>query len=479
MKKHLLVYLFAIIAISVNGQNAVPNGNFENWSAGTYNLPTGYPVSSDPSTLFRYMTSYNVLKTTDAFHGTYAVQLNTVVSSNSDTVFAYLVPIQVNDAPTKWHGGIAYDQIPTGIRGYYKYNIASKDSGTIIVAFSKSGNNIGTYFYTVGGLHSAYTLFDFKFSPALSVTPDSVIFGAISCKFTAATQQPVATALGSLTIDSVSFTGVANQPSAFNGDFENWFSHTYYLPQFWSYNGDDQGSGLFRSTDYFGGSYALELKTFLGNSNNKPSAQSAQVLAGNYDNSCHCQKGGFPFTNATDTLVFHYKYAPSGNDSAQVNFSLIKNGGYIWGTNAYLHAASSYQYKEIVINSLTAPDSAMIQIQSSAWHDTALSFVGSDLLIDSMYFKSQIPNTGIHKLPVKDNISIYPNPGNGRLKIQDFGFNAEKLVIFNIQGKEVYTSLNLKPMSINEIDLSKIEKGIYVIKLYHGDNIHIEKIIIQ
>jgi hypothetical protein len=66
-----------------------------------------------------------------------------------------------------------------------------------------------------------------------------------------------------------------------------------------------------------------------------------------------------------------------------------KNHSNIAMAGINLHATANYQYKEIPFNIGQAPDSVMIWIQSSAWNDTLLSFIGSDLKIDGIYFKSQ------------------------------------------------------------------------------------------
>jgi hypothetical protein len=479
MKKILLLPFLTFFVLFVNGQTPVPNGNFESWTEGTYNLPNGYPISSDPSTFFRTPTAFNVTRTTDAEHGTYAVQITTTLSAKSDTVFAYLVPIQPNGSPTTWHGGLAYNQMATGIRGYYKYNLATADSGTILIAFSKGGTNIGTYIYTLGGNKSSYTLFNFTFKPALVQTPDSVIFAALSCKFTAASQQPKATAAGSLFLDSISFTGVASQPALFNGDFENWTSHTVALPDNWYYNGDDQGDGVYKSTDAEAGLYALELKTYKQNNNSNNQAQGGQINNVYYDISCKCQRGGIPFANQIDTLAFYYKYTPMANDSAFVHLDLKKNGSGIWGYNTYLHAAATYQYKEMYINAGQVPDTANIQIQSSDYPNSDLSFVGSDLIIDDMHFKSMPVSNGILNKSFKNEITIYPNPTAGILRIQDSGFKLQRLEIYNIQGKMVYSCAAFKTQTINEIDISTMQKGIYFVKMIGADKNSTEKIVIQ
>ncbi|HAF28270.1 MAG TPA: hypothetical protein DCG75_04395 [Bacteroidales bacterium] len=70
--------------------------------------------------------------------------------------------------------------------------------------------------------------------------------------------------------------------------------------------------------------------------------------------------------------------------------------------------------------------------------------------------------TGIGKLK-EYGINIYPNPSNGKFTIETANKNASDLSVFDLSGKVVYKgSLNNKS---NEIDLSGLAKGIYILQL--------------
>jgi hypothetical protein len=249
MKKFLLLLCFVYFNITIWGQNSVPNGNFETWKSGSFNYPQNYLYTSNVSS-FIDQSVFNLTRTTDSYHGTYAVQLATTTLPG-DTAFAYFVNLNpTGSSPVTWHGGMAYNQKPVGIRGYYKYNVATADSGTMIIAFSNGGTNIGTYFFKIGGVQNNYTLFNFTFNPPLVTTPDSVGFGAISCKFDAVMNQPRGVAGSVLKLDSISFTGVSSQPVLMNGDFESWQTRNVIFPtQWYPLGGNDQGSGISQTAD--------------------------------------------------------------------------------------------------------------------------------------------------------------------------------------------------------------------------------------
>ncbi|SHJ22527.1 Por secretion system C-terminal sorting domain-containing protein [Mesonia phycicola] len=72
----------------------------------------------------------------------------------------------------------------------------------------------------------------------------------------------------------------------------------------------------------------------------------------------------------------------------------------------------------------------------------------------------------------KKTTTFYPNPTNGILNIKST--NLKKIQLFDITGKilKVYEPKN-------QIDLSGLEKGIYIIKLYSESGIKMDKIVIK
>jgi hypothetical protein len=480
--KKIIYTLFILIAIATKSYavNPVPNGDFETWNSATFSYPANYsytPLADKNAKAFvENQTLFNITKITNSKSGSYAVQLKTV-AIGTDTTFGYFSNANPSKDPSLWTGGIPYTQKPTGISGYYEYNVATADSGTIIVAFSKLGNNIGTYIYRIGGIKNSYTPFNFTFNPALSQTPDSVIFAAASSNTNGNGK-----AGSILTIDDIAFTGVASQPSLLNGDFESWQDTTIYSLASWNDN-NNNGKGIIRTTDVVSGNYAVELKTFLGNDNNQKVARQGSISTGYYLNNCNgncVEQGGYPFTNRKDTLTFYYKYVPSGNDSAQINLNFKKNGTFFQGAGASLYATgNSYQYMEIPFQLNQIPDSMIVDIQSSNWQNTALSFVGSDLKIDNIQLKSHPLSTGVIS-PKNDNtISFYPNPAVDffTLNINNTDNETAQLNIYNVAGSLV------KSINITEnqqvISTSNLSPGIYIVTVKLKDTTIEKKLIIQ
>ncbi len=399
MKKVVAFISVFSFCFLLHAQNSVPNGNFESWTLFSFSYPTNYEFNSN-----REDDGEISISKTVGYTGNFGVEIKTLPGDNPET--SYMLNNNVEDNnPAMWHGGIPYAQKPLGIQGYYKYNVATADSGMIIIVFSKNGVNIGTYIHNIGGEHTSYTPFNFTFSPALSLTPDSVIIAFASSGFN--------TAQGgsSLILDNISFTGVYSQPELVNGDFEQWTDITIETPEKWNIiNGS---ASVKKTSDAFKGQYAAELITSPAEDKDDKPARPAQIMTGYYpdcDGNCY-PIGGYPFDKQEDVLEFYYKYTPSGNDFASVSLYFKKSGngmdGWYAGTNLY--ATSGYSYAEIPFNLPFVPDSVIIQFQSSKWETISIENIGSTLKIDEVCFRSQKnnPNHSSNTIVLKSDSTVF------------------------------------------------------------------------
>jgi hypothetical protein len=438
MKKIYLLGLTVLFGINLSAQNPIPNGDFEGWQSGAYDLPTGYSTSN-PSTFFHCSSSFNVIRWPDPYHGSYAVKLNTN-NGLGDTCIAYMVnsPNPGDNSPCLWNGGMAYSQVPTGIRGYYKCNVMPGDSAGILVGFRNGTTCLGFYFKKFAGSQNTYAPFQLNFNPPIAGTPDTMVFAAVSSDVF----NNVQVSGSMLLLDSISFIGAA-APAAFDGDFESWQSVPVEKPMFWYVNGDDKGSGVLRTTDVQAGSYAVELTTYVGsNKNGNVSAHGAQISTGYYQNNCqgpNCQKGGFPFSNQVDTLCYYLKYNPVNGDTANTWVNFKKNGANVGGVGAFMTTATSnYVYFELPFNSGSAIDTAIVTFQSSSWRDTAVAFAGSALKVDEVHFKSY--TTSIHKNESRD-IKVFPNPSSdGSFVVSDVE-TFDLVRVYDVAGQEVIATI--------------------------------------
>jgi len=473
MKKHLLLLAFLSLTIAALATDPIPNKDFEIWNSTIVDNPRYYPFNSNENEIAKNRI-INVEKILDAYHGQSAVKISTtsITYDSTYSILGYLLNTDPKQGDIgAWTGGMPYTEKPTGIRGYYKYNVATADSALIVLVFRKGGSMLRTYEYKIGGIKDTYTLFNFPLVPALTQTPDSVVFCVVSSDFNK-NQSGVPGSV--LKIDSVSFTGVVNQPATMNGDFELWDQvQTPYIVDGWSLSGD-RVKGVTRSTDSKTGQYALELTSFEGEENGNPRTQPGYVTTGYWDNTCGCQKGGTPFTNIKDTLTFWYKYAPASTDLAEVSVNILKDGMNIGGQNRILIAAGNYHYVEIPLETGQTPDAVIINIISSLWQNTSLAFVGSVLKIDNMNFKSQT-NTGLVNPGADLDLIIAPNPSKAKFRIHSSSPLMNGYDIYDITGAKVYSTTEFS----NEIDLSNSPDGIYFIRLKVGDKTLVRRLIKQ
>jgi hypothetical protein len=299
----------------------------------------------------------------------------------NDTAAAYLA----NGDPSHPVGqGIPYNQKPTGLRLYYKCDVMSGDTAIIFLMFKAGGNIISQNIQKITGTQIGYTLL--TFSVNLAVTPDSLIFGALSSNILGNSKGIPGSMLQ---IDSVSFTGVASQPLLMNGDFENWQTITNNTLQNWSIQGShsNNNNNTVQTTDAYLGTYALELQT-LGTNQAGDTAYSTSASTGYSTN--FGTAGGYPYTQTNDSLIFYYKYVPADiNDSAEVILD-FKKAGFNFQTQSQLFKASAnYIRAAMPISLMQTPDSVIVSINSSKNWSVPPAYLGADLKIDNIYFKSQ------------------------------------------------------------------------------------------
>lgn len=184
----------------------------------------------------------------------------------------------------------------------------------------------------------------------------------------------------------------------------------------------------------------MELKTFAGdNKGTSYVARGGNVSTGLYKNNCsgpNCLIGGNPFNHQVDTLCFYYKYTPSGNDTAQISLNFKKNGNAVNGTGLSILASAFYQYVEFPFNAGAPIDTVIVSIQSSSWRDTALTYIGSDLKIDEIHFKSQPLNTGIESYNASQGVQIFPNPSTGSFIVRNID-RFDLIRVISVYGQEI------------------------------------------
>ena len=87
--------------------------------------------------------------------------------------------------------------------------------------------------------------------------------------------------------------------------------------------------------------------------------------------------------------------------------------------------------------------------------------------------------TGIAENNMENVFNVFPNPNNGQFTITNEGQQAmTKLEIYNTLGEKIYSTNNREQL-IYGLDLSNSPKGMYFVKMYMGEKIYSEKMVIE
>ena len=85
----------------------------------------------------------------------------------------------------------------------------------------------------------------------------------------------------------------------------------------------------------------------------------------------------------------------------------------------------------------------------------------------------------LNESAINRKINIHPNPTNGVLNINlDIVSEEFVLIVSDILGKEIYTKI-VDGSSIEKIDLSEFDKGIYLLEITNSDFKFSEKIVLE
>ncbi len=92
------------------------------------------------------------------------------------------------------------------------------------------------------------------------------------------------------------------------------------------------------------------------------------------------------------------------------------------------------------------------------------------------------PLTATEEITAPSAISIYPNPSTGKINLSIASSGLSKnynLAVYNIFGQNVYSKSNSEIVSVSEIDLSNLAKGVYFIRVSDGTAVYTRKVLIQ
>ncbi len=271
-----------------------------------------------------------------------------------------------------------------------------------------------------------------------------------------------------------------------NGSFENWVDRskngtTYSDPEFWYTLNSLKAFGMepttWPSNNPKSGTKAVYLETTSQAFGIIPGLLTCNNMLDNMGNPI-IELNKIPFKSRPVAISFWSKANPALGDSSAFNFTLSKfknNAEQTIGKASWTKGStdSSYQFIKVYFEyySDENPDSASIIFSSSI--NGFDPIIGSSLLIDDI--KLEYINSGIYEHEVR-NIKLYPNPSTDQKFYFANEYQFESFSVYNLQGQIV----EQQELSNNEINLEKLNSGIYYITLINKNKqIFTNKIIIN
>jgi hypothetical protein len=203
---------------------------------------------------------------------------------------------------------------------------------------------------------------------------------------------------------------------------------------------------------------------------------------GDYDNN------GFldlVVANWQDETQNNYLYKNEGNQNNWIKIKLnglISNrsaigvkvrckaqidGNSIWQTRE-VSSQSGYCSQNSLVVHFGLKDAIIIDSLQILWNSGLIQNF-TNLAPNELIHITEEINTGIGVHTKK--ISIYPNPIEDYLSIENLGLSTEdtQIEIFNLQGDKVFTSFLKSMQNVAVVDLNELRKGIYILRIRDVD----------
>jgi uncharacterized protein YegJ (DUF2314 family) len=193
---------------------------------------------------------------------------------------------------------------------------------------------------------------------------------------------------------------------------------------------------------------------------------------------------GYPYTQQPVSFTGQWQHMIWGTSQGSVcatltkwNSALNKRDTVAIAYEELFDMAMSWETFSVDFNylSMDQPDSCMIVLKSSG-NDPELN---DYLWVDDLAFSGSV---GIEKFNKSTELSVFPNPATDQLNIKFNSENSEaKIELFDISGRIIFCK-EYNPsatMSLFNIDVSEFSSGTYFLKLFSGNKIAFQKVIVN
>ena len=183
-------------------------------------------------------------------------------------------------------------------------------------------------------------------------------------------------------------------------------------------------------------------------------------------------------TSGVTSMYYMFEEASSFNqDISSWDTSSVTNMGYMfYYATEFNQDISSWNVSSVTDMGYMFDNASSFNQDISNWCVTDITSVPSNFSIDSPLAESNKPVWGNCPTASVDDqnqldISIYPNPTSDIVFIEG-NYSQLKVVVYDILGKQV-----MNKSITNSIDISQLEKGVYILQLSDGAKLTTQRII--
>jgi len=186
----VLAFFSFLLVIHLQGQTLVPNGDFENWTSfGSYENPQYWDTPNQAIAIALPFGTKVVTKSTDHESGSFSARLESkqltlplvvvpgVVTLGQLTIDIFTQTFAIN-------GGVPIHDIPTHLKGFYKFQPKGGDSCVIGIGLTKWNNgvrdSVGIGAFSTHDTVNVWTPFSAWIDYVLTEAPDTFDILAIS-----------------------------------------------------------------------------------------------------------------------------------------------------------------------------------------------------------------------------------------------------------------------------------------------------------
>lgn len=132
--------------------------------------------------------------------------------------------------------------------------------------------------------------------------------------------------------------------------------------------------------------------------------------------------------------------------------------------------------KEFVIPATETVTEWYVVIKAGCWNTQGDPMPTFDYLFDNISLKDITNGNSVAKVNSDNSMSVFPNPSNGIINIKASNANGIKYDLYNVAGAVVKSGYLANKSSL---DLSSLNKGVYVIKLDNKSSVEFHKLILK